>query len=105
MAVLTLIFTYMQISEAEMNSALINELCSGRMLMETQQKFREKACAKEAFEARGHKSIKGLGKMIASIPSHEYFLIREKYGNDCWDDRGFVRDFQKLEPTMAANKI
>lgn len=105
MAVLTLIFTYMQISEAEMNSALINELCSGRMLMETQQKFREKACAKEAFEARGHKSIKGLGKMIASIPSHEYFLIREKYGNDCWNDRGFVRDFQKLEPTMAANKI
>jgi hypothetical protein len=95
----------MQISEAEMNSALINELCSGRMLMETQQKFRERACAQEAFEARGHKSIKGLGKMIASIPSHEYFLIREKYGHDCWNDRGFVRDFQKLEPTMAANKI
>lgn len=95
----------MQISEAEMNNALINELCSGRMLMETQQKFRERACAKEAFEARGHKSITGLGKMIASIPSHEYFLIREKYGNDCWNDRGFVRDFQKMEPTMAANKI
>lgn len=75
------------------------------MLMETQQKFREIACAKEAFEARGHKSITGLGKMIASIPSHEYFLIREKYGNDCWNDRGFVRDFQKLEPTLIANKI
>jgi hypothetical protein len=43
--------------------------------------------------------------MVASIPSHEYFLIREKYGNDCWDDRGFVRDFQRLEPSMAANKI
>ena len=88
-----------------MNSALINELCSGRMLMETQQKFRERSCAREAFGARGHRSIAGLGKMVASIPSHEYFLIREKYGNDCWDDRGFVRDFQKLEPTMAANKI
>lgn len=88
-----------------MNSALINELCSGRMLMETQQKFRERASAREAFEARGQKSIPGLGKMVASIPSHEYFLIREKYGNECWDDRGFIRDFQKLEPSMAANKI
>jgi hypothetical protein len=95
----------MKISEAAMNDALIKELCSGRMLMETQQKLREQACAQEAFEARGHKSITGLGKMIASIPSHEYFLIREKYGNDCWNDRGFVRDFQKMEPSMAANKI
>jgi len=95
----------MKISEAEMNSALINELCSGRMLMETQQKFRERACAQEAFEARGHKSIKGLGKMIASIPSHEYFLIAEKYGKECWNDRGFVRDFQKFEPSLIANKI
>jgi hypothetical protein len=93
------------ISEAAMNNALIKELCSGRMLMETQQKFRERACAQEAFEARGHKSITGLGKMIASIPSHEYFLIREKYGNDCWNDPAFVRDFRKMEPSMACNNF
>lgn len=88
-----------------MNNALIEEIRSGRMLMETKQKFREQACAKEAFEARNHKTISGLGKMIASIPSHEYFLIREKYGNDCWNDRGFIRDFQKKEPTMSCYKI
>jgi len=93
----------MVLSDAAMNHALINELCSGRMLMETQQQFREKACAAEAFEARGHKSILGLGKMIASVPSHEFFLIREKYGHDCWNDPGFIRDFRKMEPTMACN--
>jgi hypothetical protein len=95
----------MKLSDEAMNQALIRELCSGRMLMETQQKFREQACAQEAFEARGHKSIKGLGKLVASIPAHEFFLIREKYGHECFDDRGFVKDFQRLEPTMASNKL
>lgn len=95
----------MNLSDAAMNQALINELCSGRQLMETKQQFRERACGEEAFAARGHKSIPMLGKMIASVPSHEYFLIREKYGNDCWNDPGFIRDFRKMEPSMACNNF
>lgn len=88
-----------------MNAALVAELCSGRKLMETRQHLRENRASLEAAAMRGHKAIPGLGKAVAEIPAHEYFLIRQKYGADCWHDRGFVKDFQRLEPTMAANRL
>ena len=31
--------------------------------------------------------------------------MAQKYGVECWNDRGFIKDFQRLEPTMASNKI
>lgn len=89
----------------ELDAALVRELCSGRMLMETRQRFREKAAAMDAKSMIGHKSIPGLGKAIAVIPQHEWFLMREKYGHDALHDKGFMRDFQRHEPQMAANKL
>lgn len=89
----------------ELDAALIRELCSGRQLMETRQQLREKAAAWEAKAMRGHKSLPGLGKAVAVIPQHEWFLMREKYGHDALHDRGFMRDFQRFEPQMAVNKL
>ena len=93
------------ISTAEMDAALVRELCSGRQLMETRQQFRERGAAQEAKELLGHKTIGALGKAVAVVPQHEWFLMREKYGEDCWHDRGFIRDFQRLEPSMAVHNI
>jgi hypothetical protein len=93
------------ISDCELNAQLVRELCSGRQFMETRQQFREKACAQEAARMRGHRSIKGLGKCIAHIPAHEFFLLREKYGDEAFNDREFLRDFQRLEPDLCPNKI
>jgi len=92
------------ISNDAMDAALIRELCSGRMLMEAKQQFREVAAAKEAFDLRG-KSNAVLGKPIAVIPSHEFFLIREKYGDEAFKEKGFLRDFQKFHPELSPNKI
>lgn len=92
-------------SDEELDAALIRELCSGRMLMETMQQMRERACAKEAKSMIGHKAIPGLGKCVMNIPAHEFFLIREKYGDEAFSDKGFIRDMQRLEPEMAVNKI
>jgi hypothetical protein len=92
------------IEEAAFTDALVKELCSGRKLMEQKQPFREIEAAKEAAAMRGHKALPGLGKCVLNIPAHEFFLIREKYGDDAFGDRGFIRDFQRLEPTMAVNK-
>lgn len=91
-------------SEDEMTAAVIRELCSGRQLMETKQKFREIAAAQEADNLR-NKTNSALGKAVAVIPSHEYFLIRNKYGEDAWHDREFVRDFQKFHPELSPNAI
>ncbi len=87
-----------------MTAAVIRELCSGRQLMETKQKFREIAAAQEADTLR-NKTNSALGKAVAVIPSHEYFLIRNKYGEDAWHDREFVRDFQKFHPELSPNAL
>ena len=76
-----------------MTDALVKELCSGRQLMETKQKFREISAAQEADTLRGVKTG-ALGRAVAVVPTHEYFLIRNKYGEDAWHDRVFIRDLQ-----------
>lgn len=92
------------VSPEEATVALMNELRWGRQVKETFQQVREADAAAEATAMRGHKTIPGLGKCVVNMPAHEFFLMREKYGADCWDDRGFVKDFQRLEPTMAVHK-
>ena len=92
------------ISEEAMTDALVKELCSGRQLMETKQKFREIAAAQEADTLRGV-TTGALGRAVAVVPAHEYFLIRNKYGEDAWHDKGFIRDFQKFHPEMAPNAL
>lgn len=93
------------IQSAALTDALVKELCSGRLLMETRQHLREHVAAAEAQAMRGHRSINGLGKCVAVIPQHEWFLMRAKYGDDAMHDKGFIRDFQKHEPSMAVSRI
>jgi len=85
-------------SEAEKHAALINELCSGRKLLDEMQHFREHDAAREAAAQRGSKSVGALGKAVLSIPQREWFQMREKYGEEFWQDRGAIRDVQRLEP-------
>ncbi len=92
------------LSEEECTTALLRELRWGRQVKESFQQIREAEAAKEAIELRGHRTIPGLGKCVVNMPAHEFFLMREKYGDDCWGDRGFIKDFQRLEPTMAVHK-
>lgn len=93
------------LTDIEMDRALMNELCSGRKHYEATLRARERACAQEAAASRGHKTIPGLGKLVLSIPDHEYFQICQKYGYDAFDDREFVRDMQRLEPDLACHKV
>ncbi len=88
------------LSEEAMTAALVAELCSGRKLMETRQHLRERSSAMEANAMRGHKTVPGFGKALAVIPQHEWFLLRKKYGADAMHDRGFIKDYQRHEPSM-----
>ena len=87
------------------HAALVKELREGRLLKEKSQGMREIEAAKEAFELRGHRSVKGLGKCAAVLPGHEYFLLLNKYGQEELDSRDFWKSFQKHEPSMAANRL
>lgn len=90
-------------SEEQINEALIRELCSGRQLMDSLEKRREIEAAAEARAMREAKSM--LGAPVGSIPQREYLLLANKYGNECWDDREFVRDFFKSQSHLKAGNI
>ena len=87
----------------EINAALVRELCSGRKFSESMEKRREIEAAEEERKMREVKSI--AGKPVGSIPQREYLLLANKYGNECWDDRTFVRDFFKSQSHLKAGNI
>ena len=91
------------ICEDAITDALVRELCSGRKFKEALQNKREIEAAAEARSMKDAKSI--LGKPIGAIPQHEYFLLANKYGSECWDDREFVRDFFKSQTHLRAGNI
>jgi hypothetical protein len=91
------------ICEDALTDALVKELCSGRALKEAMQNQREIAASAEARAMKDAKST--LGKPIGAIPQHEYFLLANKYGTECWDDREFVRDFFKSQSHLRAGHI
>jgi hypothetical protein len=91
------------ICDDAITDALVKELCSGRKFKEALQNKREIEAAAEARSMKDAKSI--LGKPIGAIPQHEYFLLANKYGKECWDDRGFVRDFFKSQSHLRSGHI
>jgi hypothetical protein len=90
-------------AEEEINAALVRELCSGRKFIESLEKRREIEASAEARKMREVKSI--AGKPVGSIPQREYLLLANKYGNECWDNREFVRDFFKSQSHLKAGNI
>lgn len=90
-------------AEEQINAALVRELCSGRQLMESMEKRREIEAAAEARAMRESKSM--LGTPVGAVPQREYLLLANKYGNECWDDREFVRDFFKSQSHLKAGNI
>lgn len=88
-----------------MDAALIRELCSGRAFVEQMARYRETQAAMIAAKDRQDVNRKSTFRKLAEIPQREYLLMAQKYGSECWDDREFVKDFQRLEPDLAVTKI
>jgi hypothetical protein len=93
------------ITEAAMDAALIRELCSGRAFVEQMAKYRETQAAMIAHQDRQNINRKSTLRKLAEIPQREYLLMAQKYGSECWDDREFVKDFQRHEPELAVEKM
>ena len=95
----------LQPSEESLTNDLFQEIRKGIQVQESFQQVREAACANLAALAREAKSKSPMGRIAAIIPQDDYFHIGAKYGMECWNDRSFVRDFQRHEPSMAVAKV
>lgn len=89
----------------ELNDLIVAELVSGRKYVDAQEKARERAAAQEADAARGHKTIKGMGKLAVVLPQQEYFDLIGKYGHGAMHDRSFLKDLQKKEPQFKVASL
>lgn len=92
-------------AEGELNDLIVAELVSGRKFQDAKRKAAEQAAAQEARLARGHKTIKGLGKLALSIPEDDYYDLIHKYGTECMSDRTFLKDMQRLEPQFKVASL
>jgi hypothetical protein len=92
-------------SDGEIERELIKEIKTGFRLEKETERFRVQEAAREAATFRGHKTMEGLGKMVANMPAREYFRLRHKYGDAEMTSKGFLRYFQKKFPELSPNKV
>lgn len=92
-------------SNGDIEAALIKEIKTGFQLEKETERFRVQAAAQEAATFKGHKTVPGLGRMVANIPAREYFRLIKKYGRKEVHSDGFMRYFQKKFPELSPSKI
>lgn len=88
------------VTEAAVNDALIREIRLGFELEKGLAEERHRSAAAESFRDRESRTVNGLGKPILNIDQRDYFRAIQKFGPDCWADREFIRDVQRLEPDL-----
>lgn len=87
-----------QLNEGQLQRAILNELRTGEQLERATQERRLRQAHAEAKTHDPKKTAAGLMKPILCVPGREFFRIREQFGEDCWDDRTFIRDYQRNVP-------
>lgn len=53
--------------------------------------------------AKRHKSVEGLGQLIARIPTTAYHFWGQKLGYECWNDKAFMDEFLRDNPELRVN--
>jgi hypothetical protein len=53
--------------------------------------------------AKRHKSIEGLGQLVARIPRTAYHFWGQKLGYECWNDKAFMDEFLRDNPELKVN--
>ena len=56
-----------------------------------------------AANKQRHKSVEGLGQLMARIPGDAYHFWGQKLGYGCWEDKGFLREFLRDNPELRVN--
>jgi hypothetical protein len=93
-------------SKDSLDAAVIREMLTGEEYRrKLNERKREQQAYKDAAQMKGHRSVAGLGKCIASIPMMEFIAISQKYGYEAFGDKEFLKDFQKRFPHLAPNKL
>lgn len=93
------------VSEEAITKAMINELCSGRRFTECMKNRQHIASTERARIAKQFQNKNSEIQLVASVPEDQYFKISNKYGNECWSDNSFIKDYTRFFPEHKASNI
>lgn len=79
-----------------LGAALETEFRRGWEFEKAQAEARQGKLGK--INAKDHRSIDGLGEMIARIDSSSYHYWTHKEGADCWSDKSFMNAYLRDNP-------
>ena len=93
-------------SKDALDAAVIREILTGEQLRRVRdEEKREQQAYRDAAEMKGHRTVAGLGKCVAATPMMEWFAMCQKYGQEAFSDREFLKDFQKRFPHLSPNRV
>ena len=100
-----IISSLQRVNEGEITAALEREIRSGEKMTQALQAHRLRKAARESSQHDRHKTAGSLGKLALTIPQTEFFRIRQNYGEDCWNDKTFIKDYQRLVPDSKVARV
>ena len=100
-----IISSLQRVNEAEITAALEWENRSGEKMTQALQADRLRKAARESSTHDRNKTAGSLGKIALTVPAAEFFRLRLNYGDDCWNDKGFIKDYQRLVPGSKVAQV
>jgi len=91
--------------EPRITDALIREIRTGHKFYEAIEKDREERVRRQAQDLKGSRTVGALGKLATVLPARDWFLLREKYGDEALNSREFHRDLHRLEPQFKVSSV
>ena len=87
--------------DTSLHGQLEKELRTGWQRNQIQAAVEARKFGKE--NAKRHKSIEGLGQLVARIPTTAYHFWGQKLGYGCWNDKEFMDEFLRDNPELRVN--
>lgn len=94
-----------EVRDADITAAMEREIRLGWQMRQDLRDGRLEQARREAAQHDKNKTAGALGKPVLSVPEAEFFDIRREYGEECWDDKGFIRDYGRLVPGSRIARV
>lgn len=85
----------------DLQRAMIEEFKTGALKEMVESKVNHQKIAKFNHD-NSLRSIDGIGRLRMSIDPWHFHNYGQRYGYDCWKDKGFLKDVEKVHPELKA---
>ena len=85
----------------ELHQAIINEFKTGVLKEMVESRVNHQRIAQHNH-SNSFKSVEGLGRLRMSVDPWHFHNYGQRYGYDCWKDKGFLKDVEKVHPELKA---